>query len=95
VVLVYLLLLSLLLALFWPWMWASVAPLLGFIVYLNWGLYQFFAEKRGYFFAMKAFPLHMLYYFYNGISFFLGALSYRLARQAAIPYDSPRCRHHS
>jgi hypothetical protein len=80
VVLVYLVLLAVLLSFFWPWMWASVLPLLGFLVFLNWGLYQFFAEKRGFLFALKAFPMHLLYYFYNGVSFWLGVLQYRLSR---------------
>lgn len=83
VVLTYLILLSVLLSFIWPWMMASVAPLLGFLIYLNWGLYQFFAEKRGYAFALKAFPLHLLYYLYNGISFWLGVLNYRLSLRAS------------
>lgn len=83
VALVYLILLSVLLSFVWPWMWASVAPLLGFVIYLNWGLYQFFAEKRGYVFALKAFPLHLFYYLYNGVSFWLGVLSYRLSLGAS------------
>ena len=80
VVLVYLVLLALLLSSFWPWMLASVLPLLGFLVYLNWDLYQFFAEKHGFLFALKAFPMHLLYYLYNGISFWLGVLGYRLSK---------------
>lgn len=79
VVLVYLMLLAILLARYWFWMWASVLPLVGFIIYLNWGLYQFFAEKRGVLFAIKVFPLHLLYYIYNGISFWLGVIKYHLS----------------
>lgn len=84
VVLVYLALLSVLLALFWPWMLASIPPLLGFFLYLNWGLNQFFIEKRGFGFALKAFPMHLLYYFYNGISFWLGILSYQLNKSRDV-----------
>ncbi len=40
---------------------------------LNSQFYLFLAAKRGVFFAMAAIPFHMLYHFYNGISFIAGA----------------------
>lgn len=48
------------------------------LLYLNWDFYYFFYQKRGLIFAIKVIPLHWLYYFYAGLSFVLGTLSYRL-----------------
>jgi glycosyltransferase involved in cell wall biosynthesis len=42
------------------------------IVVLNSQFYVFLAEKRGRVFALAAIPFHLLYHFYNGISFALG-----------------------
>jgi len=41
---------------------------------LNNGFYLFLAEKRGRLFALAAFPFHLLYHFYNGVSFVMGSL---------------------
>ena len=48
--------------------------LAGLLIWLNWPLYQFFYQKRGLFFALRAIPLHWLYYFYNALSFGCGLL---------------------
>ncbi|MEO1691791.1 MAG: glycosyltransferase family 2 protein, partial [Cyanobacteria bacterium J06631_6] len=50
--------------------------LIPLLLLLNWDVYQFFAQKRGFWFAVKVIPLHWLYYFYAGLSFVLGTLSY-------------------
>jgi glycosyltransferase involved in cell wall biosynthesis len=52
---------------------------------LNNGFYIFLAEKRGRLFALAAFPFHLLYHFYNGVSFVMGSLlwSVRLLRGRA------------
>ena len=39
------------------------------ILGLNWKLYWFFFEKRGITFAAAAFPMHLLYYLYSGVTF--------------------------
>ncbi|MGP0071934.1 MAG: glycosyltransferase family 2 protein [Bryobacteraceae bacterium] len=41
---------------------------------LNNGFYIFLAEKRGRLFALAAFPFHLLYHFYNGVSFVMGSV---------------------
>jgi len=74
VVLVYLMALSAIGSFKWPWLLASIVPLGGFFIFLNFGLYLFFAEKKGYGFVLSVIPLHVLYYFYNGISFIIGLL---------------------
>jgi len=42
------------------------------IATLNNRFYLFLAQKRGRLFAVAAFPFHLLYHFYNGVSFVLG-----------------------
>lgn len=74
VVLVYLILLSMIGSLKWISLIAGILPLGGFFIFLNIGLYQFFAEKRGFGFVLAAIPLHFLYYFYNGVSFIIGSI---------------------
>ncbi len=80
---------------------SSCAVLLGL---LNSQFYLFLASKRGVFFAMAAIPFHMLYHFYNGVSFLAGTVRYwfrpRAANEfparagieetAALPPDEPR-----
>jgi glycosyltransferase involved in cell wall biosynthesis len=41
---------------------------------LNNGFFLFLSEKRGRLFALAAFPFHLLYHFYNGVSFLMGSL---------------------
>ncbi|HEX5227898.1 MAG TPA: glycosyltransferase [Bryobacteraceae bacterium] len=50
---------------------------------LNNGFYVFLAEKRGKSFALAAFPFHLLYHFYNGVSFVMGSVlwSARILKQ--------------
>ncbi len=52
------------------------AVVLGVVVLasLNNGFYLFLSEKRGRLFALAAFPFHLLYHFYNGVSFVMGSL---------------------
>lgn len=72
VVAVYGLLLALLVS---PWyaIGVSVAKaLVLLLLWLNFDLYRFFARKRGPWFALRAIPLHWLYYFYNALSFAIG-----------------------
>jgi glycosyltransferase involved in cell wall biosynthesis len=45
---------------------------------LNNGFYLFLSEKRGRLFAVAAFPFHLLYHFYNGVSFVMGSLLWSL-----------------
>jgi glycosyltransferase involved in cell wall biosynthesis len=47
-------------------MWAGVLGGVGVWMWLNRGVYRFFARKRGWRFALRVAPLHWLYYFYSG-----------------------------
>ena len=71
---IYLGLLCVLAGLFQPWLWFGALLAALVLLVLNRHLYQFFAAKRGPAFALKSLAPHWLYYFYNGISFNLGAL---------------------
>jgi glycosyltransferase involved in cell wall biosynthesis len=56
-------------------LWWGVLGSVGVWVWLNRRVYQFFARKRGWWFALRAAPLHWLYYFYSGLAFALVAVS--------------------
>ena len=53
------------------------------LVFLNNQFYLFLAAKRGKAFAVAAVPFHLLYHFYNGISFGAGLLRH-LWRSIAV-----------
>lgn len=58
---------------------------------LNNGFYLFLSEKRGRLFALAAFPFHLLYHFYNGVSFLMGSLLWSVrAVQAKPEQETPR-----
>jgi GT2 family glycosyltransferase len=44
------------------------------VVALNLEFYSFLANRRGYPFALAAIPFHLLYHFYNGLSFGIGLI---------------------
>jgi len=51
-----------------------------FVVLLNLPFYSFLARRRGFLFALAAIPFHLLYHFYNGISFGIGLLRWSTSR---------------
>ena len=63
VALVYVALSTLLL--YWP---VSVG-LVAVVIAMNWPFYRFLGERRGVFFAVRAVPLHLLYFIYSGAAF--------------------------
>jgi hypothetical protein len=58
------------------------------LVLLNNQFYLFLAAKRGRLFAVAAIPFHLLYHFYNGVSFTVG-----LCRWALLSMWSMDARH--
>jgi glycosyltransferase involved in cell wall biosynthesis len=52
------------------------------LVILNNQFYLFLAAKRGPAFAVAAIPFHLLYHFYNGVSFATGLLRWSLRRRS-------------
>jgi len=61
----------------------SVSIVLFAVVLLNTQFYLFLAEKKGGLFALAAIPFHLLYHFYNGISFVTGLARYLLVARRA------------
>ncbi len=51
------------------------------ILLINIDLYRFFIQKRDFSFAALAIPLHFLYFYYSGLSFFLGVITYFLKKE--------------
>ena len=60
---------------FHRFVFSVIVVLLG-IVLLNTQFYLFLAAKRGRSFALAAIPFHLLYHFYNGLSFAAGLIRY-------------------
>ena len=52
--------------------------LLTLLIFLNHKFYEFFLKKRGFLFALKVFPFHILYYFYSGLGLMIGVFAYLL-----------------
>lgn len=67
------------------------AVILGVLVLatLNNGFYLFLSEKRGRLFALAAFPFHLLYHFYNGVSFVMGSLLWSVRAIQARTGEGP------
>jgi len=57
---------------------------LSVLAYLCRDYYGFFLEERGLWFALRVFPLHVLYHLYNGFSFAAGTLLFVTARRVGI-----------
>jgi glycosyltransferase involved in cell wall biosynthesis len=53
----------------WSTWSAAFAMLVLALTILNWGVYKWFATRRGWWFAARAVGLHWLYYFYSGCVF--------------------------
>jgi glycosyltransferase involved in cell wall biosynthesis len=60
-------------------LWAAAMGIIGFsgIVVLNHSFYNFLAARRGLSYLLFGVPLHLLYYFYSGVSFLLGIVIYK------------------
>lgn len=61
----------------------SGAAVLLSVVGLNFPFYSFLAGRRGLLFGLSAIPLHLLYHFYNGLSFGIALLRWGASRGRA------------
>ncbi len=52
-----------------PVIWSGLVLPLGIVLFLNRKLFAFFLRRRGARFATLAFPMHLLYYLYSGVTF--------------------------
>jgi len=80
VTLVYGLLLAGIGAWWWPGLLFGVGGIVILLLLLNMPVYRFFWEKRGFRFALGVIPWHWLYYFYSGLAFVIGLVSFLLRR---------------
>ncbi len=78
VVLVYLTLLSLAAAPWFPWLGAAAAVLAAIVTLLNQDFYRYFAARRGWWFTLRTIPLHWLYFWYCGVCVVAGTLLHHL-----------------
>ena len=61
----------------------SAALAVGFAIALNVPFYRFLARRRGLLFAVRAVPMHLLYFLYSGAGLIAGSLAFGLRRQRA------------
>lgn len=73
------------------WMAGVVTVLMTALVGLNWRVYSYFGKARGWWFAVRAVPIHWLYYFYSGV-IFAAVGTYHMVRFlfAPIPNSTSR-----
>lgn len=64
-----------------PQLLLLIVVLLAMIPILNHKLYRFFFHRKGFAFAMLAFPLHLLYYLYSAVTFLLCWFTYFFRQQ--------------
>ena len=65
----YIMVLTLICALFKPGLLIGVSAFGAILVLLNWDLYMFFRQKRGLAFSLRAILWHWFYYLYSGLGF--------------------------
>jgi GT2 family glycosyltransferase len=83
VVCAYILAISLIAAFWYPSITVS-ALMVGMLLILNWPYYRFFARRRGLWFAVRVFPLHLLHHLCNGVSVVWGGMAYLLGKAWGI-----------
>src|SRR5262249_54151192 len=88
---VYLTVLSLLAALWWPACWVGTVMLAGAVTAVNRSFYHYFASRAGMWFAMRVVPLHWLYFGYCGFCMVWGTLLHALTSQpgTSLPLRLP------
>ncbi len=57
-----------------PFCWPAAAVSLLIAIALNHRFYRFLARKRGWWFAIRGVPLHLVYFLYSGASFVVGCV---------------------
>jgi glycosyltransferase involved in cell wall biosynthesis len=80
VICTFVLLSSLLGALWMPWLLIFALTCMMGLLLINQDLYRFFFKKRGIGFTLKAIPWHWVYFFYSGLAFAIGFIKHRINR---------------
>ncbi len=73
----------------WLWLGGAAVLALGLLAFLNRRFYRFLAQRKGFWFALRAFPLHGLHFLCAGLGFVLGVLKYVWGNKAAAPISQP------
>lgn len=81
VVLCYLICFSTCIAIYWPAVWIMVAVLALWVTGVNQHFYLYIAARRGVWFALRAIPLHWLYFLYCGVCVIVGGMLHVLPDQ--------------
>jgi len=94
VALVYLALLALLAAIFWPKALFLAAVLALMVTLLNLNFYRFYVRRQSFWFALRVMPMHWLYFLYCGVSAIGGTMLHYLegdrARTARTPLTNTK-----
>jgi GT2 family glycosyltransferase len=65
--------------------WAGIAAgATGALAMLNWRYYKFFFERRGLWFGVRVFPVHVVHHLCNGVSFMVGSAIFLSTRAAGM-----------
>ena len=70
-----------------PYLAGAAALAAALLAILNRRFYRFLANRRGWWFASRAFPLHCLYFLCGGLGFAMGMLIYVLGSKAPAPAE--------
>lgn len=70
-----------------PFLWVVAVAIMAALVAINWPVYRFFYQKRGWLFALRVIPWHWLYFLYGGAAFAYGTAAYRF-RELPMPEGS-------
>jgi hypothetical protein len=84
VICAYLLAISLIASLVWPAALFATVLLVNALLYLNASYYAWFVRQRGWWFAIRVFPLHLVHHLCNGVSFVWGSALFAMRRAGAI-----------
>ena len=69
----------------WPALAGAGALALAWLAFLNRRFYRFLAQRKGRWFALRAFPLHAVHFLCAGLGFALGVLKYVAGSKAGAP----------
>jgi GT2 family glycosyltransferase len=85
IILAYCLAIALAIAFLWIGAVAIAVGCCGAFLAINWPVYQFFYQKRGWWFACQTVFWHWLYFLYGGLAFAIGTIRYHsFSRHANI-----------
>jgi glycosyltransferase involved in cell wall biosynthesis len=84
VVLMYLMMLAILAAVWWPVAWVGVALLAVAVTVINRDFYRYVTAQRGVWFSLRVVPLHWLYFGYCGFCVVWGSVLYCLTKEARL-----------